>query len=189
MYTSTQSEIRRDIKILQLAKSDPEFQRASELWFKKWNIADRYQCICNIFHGRVYYKTHGMARRKSTYPSTNNCLEATNSVIKKEWTFRHGLAIRKFLNVAFKRIKDWSTERGTDLECVNFKQFFTEPPCTLELQTQAYLWVKADTQVVHGMEKRATTFNLMDTPSLRNLIQKYTISIFVICIEKPASKH
>jgi len=38
--TCMRSEIRRDIKILQLAKSDPEFHRASELWFKKWNTTD-----------------------------------------------------------------------------------------------------------------------------------------------------
>jgi len=77
---------------------------------------------------------------------SNNCLEATNNVIKKEQTFGNRLAIREFLNVAFKRLKDWSTERAP--ECVNFKHFFSEPPCSLQLQTQAYQWVKADTQVL-----------------------------------------
>ncbi len=84
--------------------------------------------------------------RAPGYPSTNNCLEATNNVIKMEWTLRNRLSIRDFLDIAFKCVQDWSTER--DQNCINFKPFAIEVMCSLQIQTEAYQWVKTDAQVI-----------------------------------------
>jgi len=138
--------IRQDIKILQLAKTDSEFQHASELWYKKWNVDDTAE-FATYFRTEYIIKHMGWHEgRAPGFPSTNNCLEATNNVIKNEWTLRNRLAIRDFLETAFKRIQDWSMERAP--ECVNCKLFLTDPICSLKLQTQAYQCFRNDTQVL-----------------------------------------
>ena len=59
------------------------------------------------------------------YPSTNNALEATNNVIKKESTLRERLSLGQFFSTLTKMIESWSNERNPFH--VNSKFFFTKP--------------------------------------------------------------
>ena len=44
-------------------------------------------------------------------PSTNNCLEATNNVIKSAGTLRCRLQVGQFFGVAKRLVREWSIER------------------------------------------------------------------------------
>jgi transposase-like protein len=82
-----QDAIREDIHQLQLAKSESEFIKASGLWLKKWEGNQEANSFVSYFREEYINNNSGWFEGLALgYPSTNNCLEATNNVVKKEWT-------------------------------------------------------------------------------------------------------
>ena len=93
---------------MQLAPTTEIFNKAVYLFFKKWKKEKKFleyfqsewvTCHSNWFEGVAY-----------NVPSTNNCLEAFNSVIKKEVTFRERLPISRVLQTAKTTVENWWLE-------------------------------------------------------------------------------
>jgi hypothetical protein len=80
-------------------------------------------------------------------PSTNNCLEATNAIIKKQYTLRERLRLGEFSDCLEQGIvANFSTERDTGR--VNHKKIEDEPPISLQMWTKSYQWVKSNVSVL-----------------------------------------
>ncbi|KAI2796629.1 hypothetical protein BLOT_015639 [Blomia tropicalis] len=77
------------------------------------------------------------------FPSTNNSLEATNSVIKKEFTLGERLPLDKFIKTAGLIIKRWSQE-GNHAD-PSAKE---TPEISVLLQKEAYSLSKSDIEVL-----------------------------------------
>src|SRR5690349_13069646 len=107
---------------LQLSKSQAEFDCAKCLWIKKWTECPEMKLFLDYFIYEYLNKFNGWFEgRKINCPSTNNCLEATNNVIKKEDTFRNRLPIAQFFEVAILIASSWPKERNP--EAKNHKVF------------------------------------------------------------------
>ena len=97
------------------------------------------------------------------FPSTNNSLEATNSVIKKEFTLGERLPLDKFIKTAGLIIKRWSQEGNHadpsakvmiynfiiiwNLTFHYFQKFQETPETSVLLQKEAYSLSKSDIEV------------------------------------------
>ena len=104
---ATRKEIREDIEILQLVRSEAAFLKASELWRRKWSSPDVATFTDYFFSNWIQENNGWFEGRAPGYPSTNNALEATNNVIKNEGTFRERLPIAQFVTLAMATVADW----------------------------------------------------------------------------------
>jgi len=164
------SKIRSDIIHLQLAKSQSEFDAAKLLWLKKWDSVDSAKEFVQYFNLEYLKKYDGWFEgRALNSPSTNNCLEATNNVIKNEGTLRERLPLNRFIDVAKELIKEWSINRNP--ESPNPKIFFQKPKLTLKLQTDSYNWARNNPKI---------------RTSTRNNLKSYFISPSTNADLKPA---
>jgi hypothetical protein len=146
------TEIKSDIATLQLAASDEEFNAAAELFLNKWK--QRSISFSKMAEFLVYFEKQWLETQRFWYegaylngPSTNNGLEATNAVIKKNHTYRERLPVQQFLTLLVEKLLPaWSTERNP--ANVNFKEFAIQPQITLETWTKAYQWAKSGTTLL-----------------------------------------
>ena len=101
---SEQEDLVNDIESLQLPQYERIFIKASNLFVKKWskkepNFIEYFQNEWLTTHN-AWYEGFGHFT-----PSTNNALEATNNVIKKENTLRERLPISRFKVLAFEIVE------------------------------------------------------------------------------------
>jgi hypothetical protein len=118
------------------------------LWKKKWEAREEAKNFVAYFIAEYLdnpSNTGWFEGAAPGAPSTNNCLEATNNVIKKEWTLRDRLRLRDFMDTAFSKLHNWSTEHIPN--CPNTKVFSLTPTYSLALQTEAFQWAKSDAQL------------------------------------------
>ncbi|CAF4450207.1 unnamed protein product [Rotaria socialis] len=132
---SEQEDLVNDVESLQLAQDERIFIKASNLFVKKWskkepNFIEYFQNEWLTTHNAWY---EGVGHFT---PSTNNALEATNNVIKKENTLRERLPLSRFKVLAFEIVEKWSKcyERGyqwvklnksiLSTECDNLVQYY-----------------------------------------------------------------
>lgn len=87
---------------------------------------------CNWFEGYRHFT-----------PSTNNCLESCNKLIKDEYTFRERLLINRFKIVAINIFEKWSLDYKHKL-----KVFSSLPSISLQVWTAAYQWVKLKKNII-----------------------------------------
>ncbi len=80
-------------------------------------------------------------------PSTNNCLESFNKVIKYEQTLRERLPLSRFKELAFEAVRKWSKEYQ--------KQVKNETTITLSTWTKAYQWSKSNKEVICKEEEES----------------------------------
>ncbi|CAF4446237.1 unnamed protein product, partial [Rotaria socialis] len=104
---SEQEDLVNDVESLQLAQDERIFIKASNLFVKKWskkepNFIEYFQNEWLTTHNAWY---EGVGHFT---PSTNNALEATNNVIKKENTLRERLPLSRFKVLAFEIVEKWS---------------------------------------------------------------------------------
>ncbi|CAF2103112.1 unnamed protein product [Rotaria magnacalcarata] len=139
---SEQEDLVNDVESLQLTQDERIFIKASNLFVKKWskkepNFIEYFQNEWLTTHNACY---EGVGHFT---PSTNNALEATNNVIKKEHTLRERLPLSRFKVLAFEIVEKWSKcyERG--LKKYNYKQTIS-----LELWTTGYQWVKLNKSIL-----------------------------------------
>jgi len=139
---SEQEDLINDIESLQLAQNERIFLKASNLFVKKW--VKRQPSFIEYFQNE-WLTTHNEWYEGVGHftPSTNNGLEATNNVIKKENTLRERLPLSRFKVLAFEIVEKWSKcyERG--LKQYNYKQTIS-----LELWTSGYQWVKSNKSIL-----------------------------------------
>ncbi|CAF4089063.1 unnamed protein product, partial [Rotaria sordida] len=130
------------IQSLQTAQNERIFIKASNLFVKKW-LKKQPRFI-------EYFQNEWLTTHNEWYegvghftPSTNNALEATNNVIKKENTLRERLLLSRFKVLAFEIVEKWSKsyERG-------LKQYSDKQTISLELWTSGYQWVKSNKSIL-----------------------------------------
>ncbi|CAF2148675.1 unnamed protein product [Rotaria magnacalcarata] len=102
-----------DIELLQLAQTEQMFFKASNLFIKKW--MKKQPIFINYFQDEWLTTLHGWYEGVGHFtPSTNNALESTNNVMKKERTLRERLPLSRFKVLACEIVEKWSKsyERG-----------------------------------------------------------------------------
>jgi len=131
------SQIKDDIRAMQLATSSEEFLKAKSLWIRK------YESIEEVSEFLSYFSKEYLSRRSSWYegaapgsPSTNNGLESINNLIKRDGTFRRKLPLREFLQCMLKLLERWSYERNPS--SVDTKHFALTPTILDAKYTSAY---------------------------------------------------
>lgn len=82
----------------------------------------------------------------SGYPSTNNGIESTNSIIKKEHTLRDRLPVSQFLNKLNDLLIKWSMDRNPELQ--SYKNFSVKPTVTLKEWTESYHWALQNKKII-----------------------------------------
>ena len=142
----SQADMNEDIKILQLSQNKMIFKKASILFLKKWQEKEP------VFI--KYFQTEWLQTHENWFegvrhftPSTNNCLESFNRVIKDEETLRERLPLSRFKILALESVEKWSKEYERNLKVISF-----QPSITLEVWTKAYQWAKSDKQVLQEKE-------------------------------------
>jgi hypothetical protein len=76
---------------------------------------------------------------KEKTPSTNNCLESFNLVIKKEDTLRERLPLPRFFSLCLESVYKWSNHYVNGL-----KQYINSPTINLKDWTSGYQWAKSN---------------------------------------------
>jgi hypothetical protein len=146
------ASVRADIVQLQLASTEDEFQTASKLWITKWASDPVTLDFANYFRTEHIDKCSGwFESRAPGSPSTNNGLEATNNVIKKECTIRERLPMGLFFEKSKEYVEGWSESRNP--ATVNFTTFAVKPSITLRLETSAYNWARSNSFIRSSRDK------------------------------------
>ncbi|GBM65566.1 hypothetical protein AVEN_169848-1 [Araneus ventricosus] len=164
-------EIRNDIECLHLCPDDETFNIVSELFLKKWKEKNDV----NITTFTEYCKSVWLTSNRYWYigsrnyfPITNNGLEATNAVIKKEHTFRERLPVGQFLEVLENAIvKKWSNER--DPVNPNYKPFYMKPQHSTKVWTEAYQWAKLEVKILEEKNGNQSVFYLPSSQVKQNI--------------------
>lgn len=144
-----------DIQALQICENSDHFQKVSKLFLTKWKKPTTPACVLNFID---YFEKEWLLGLPNWYegaapglPSTNNGLEATNAVIKKEDTLRERLPLGQFLSCVVKMVRNWSKDR--DPKSVNCKHFAETATVSLPSWTSAYQWASTNKPV---LERDAT---------------------------------
>ena len=103
-----QNDILEDIDSFQLASNNEIFEKGKNVFIKKWLQRKQKDFVDNM--KLQWFDTHqnwyeGVAAR---VPSTNNCLESFNLVIKKESTLRERLPLSRFFQLCLIMNENWS---------------------------------------------------------------------------------
>ena len=135
-------EIISDIALLQLCESEQVFDAAVTLFMKKWEkeVPEFLLYLKESWLGENKYWFEGSALH---IPSTNNGIESTNRVIKRQFTFRERLPVDRFFTVCLDMPQYWSSERDP-CKPTNSKPFALLPEPSLELWTSAFNWARSD---------------------------------------------
>lgn len=130
------NSILSDVDKLQLSQSPEIFNRASNLFLKKYN---KYKSFCRYFSD-VWLKDNPNWYEGCTpipSPSTNNALESWNSLIKREKSFRNRYPMNQFLDLFLEWHLEWSQEYSSGAKAV-----IEVPTVTLDLFTKSYNWAR-----------------------------------------------
>jgi hypothetical protein len=155
------SDIIEDIETLQISSNEQIFKKASDCFVKKWKSKEAE--FIKYFQDQ-WLKSHENWYEgvKHYTPSTNNCLESFNKVIKDEQTLRERLPLSRFKELAFEAVQTWSREYAT-----NQKQVITEPTITLSTWTKAYQWAKSNKEVIIKEEAESIEYYLPTSDSTK----------------------
>lgn len=156
---STCVRLKRDIAILQACLDEEMFRKASELFLKKWNAPADQQVTKFL----AYFRAQWVVKNNAWFegaapgqPSTNNGIEATNAVIKREHTFRERLPIGHFLHSAIELVEKWSMTRNPDfINCIKYA--ISRVPA-LKDYTTAYQWATANHKVIQCDDDEQTYY-------------------------------
>jgi hypothetical protein len=139
-------EVRDDISTLQLARSSEEFEVAKELWNRKYQKNPSTKDFQKYFHEEhlkrraVWYE-----RVANCFPSTNNGLESTNRWIKDQGTLRSRLPMALMIQFLSDQSKSWSFEQRPYTP--NFKSLAFTPTIGLQIQTEAFNWIRQKQEI------------------------------------------
>lgn len=131
-----------DVEKLHLAKTREIFDKAVDLFIKKWTpIAKKMT---------EYFQTEWLSKHRNWYeafadrtPSTNNALESLNKVIKSSYTHRERLDLAEFKVVLFRMVREWSVSYESTL--IRIRNDDAE--IDLPMWTLTYNWVKLNVKL------------------------------------------
>lgn len=147
---------KRDLTTLQSSQDADTFQKASQLFIKKWKTSrnPRVLDLLNYVEKQWLIKNECWFEGAAVgYPSTNNGLESTNAVIKREFSMRERMPVGQFLKKVVHLVRHWSEKRNPD--SINCTPFTEIPNISLQLWTAAYQWAVADKPIIqrpHGTD-------------------------------------
>jgi hypothetical protein len=120
-----------DIDALQLASSKDLFDKAKDLFIKKWTVKKQNEFV-------DYMKSMWLSSHQNWYegvaintPSHNNGLE----------TFRERMLLSRFMKQCIDSVEKWSNQYKND------REFIKTPTIELQHWTHAYHWAKSNKQV------------------------------------------
>lgn len=144
------AKIREDFNALQITASTLNFKKGWKLLYDKWQVHENQNVKeflddFESFWLRDY--TYGWFEGYAKgYPSTNNALEASNNVIKKEGTFREQLPMSEFVAFVNKFIVNWSKDRDPNFQST--KKFIKQPEISIRQWTCGFEWLKKNKRIV-----------------------------------------
>ena len=155
--------LKDDIHTLQSCRDQATFIEASALFLKKWRTTKDSRVLDVDYFDKEWQKKYpnwyeGAAEN---YPSTNNALEATNGVIKKEHTLRERLPVGQFLNCMAEMVKKWSEAR--DSSSINCVLFAETKSVSLKMWTSAYHWALSTSPMLQHDEESRTQHSASPT--------------------------
>ncbi len=181
------NSIQEDIDSLHNSPSTKLFETGVQHFINKWKASSNP----HISQYLTYFEKEWIASHKGWFIGymavhTNNGLESTNAVIKKEGTLRKRLSMAMFLKAATDLTSDWSRERHP--EHFNYrKPFATNVTLSTQLYRKAYEWLKNPTRVTiqnqniyYSRSKSVTeqTLTSADVKSYKTAITNCTFTSF-----------
>ena len=142
-------QLLQDLDVLHNSPSQKLFNVASDLFLEKWRNSANKQMPSYLSYFKNEWLSDSHRGWYASYISgvgTNNGLEATNAVIKKESILRKRLALAFFLKNVCDLANSWSKERNVDH--LNYRK-----PIALQVSLgtagyrEAYQWLKSSTRV------------------------------------------
>lgn len=171
---STSVALKHDITTLQACQDETSFQKAAVLFFKKWGASEDPQVADFMDYFRAQWVDKNNAWFEGAalgQPSTNNGLEATNAVIKREHTLRERLPLGHFFHSAKELVAKWSTSRNpASINCICYAAVRSP---SLKHWTTAYQWATANKKVLlHDDGVYYTTSTTSTTEMSKQLLRK-----------------
>ena len=142
-------EMKEDIRLLQICAHEAMFTKATRLFLEKWrkNADSLITEFINYFEEQWIRKLpHWYEGAAPGFPSTNNGVEATNAILKRECTVRLRLPVGQFLHNITDLLESWSRRR--DPASVNCTAYSNTPAISLPTWTAAYQWASGDHDVL-----------------------------------------
>ena len=130
-------EIMEDIDTLQLSSSEEVFEKAKDLFIKKYKKQTEFISYMKdmwFSSHRHWYEGAALST-----PSHNNGLESHNLVVKKEGTFRERMPLSRFFHQCISSVEKWSQQYAK-----NDRKFIESPTINLEHWTNGYHWAKSN---------------------------------------------
>lgn len=131
-----------DINKLQVAKTREIFDTAANLFVKKWSPVSKELM--------TYFQSEWLSKNRNWYeayarrtPSTNNCIESFNNVVKTAHTHRERLALSEFRRVLFDMIRQWAVASLSKLNVIHNER----PQIDLKMWTNSYVWLKSNAKI------------------------------------------
>lgn len=171
---SLRVQLKEDIYTLQSSQNPEIFVKASGLFLKKWK-KNPDQKVCDFIE---YFEREWIVLLPNWYegaavglPSSNNGVEATNAVIKNEFTLRERLPVGQFLNdCTTKMVKRWSQRR--DPKSVNCVHFDETRSISLQLWTKAFQWAAQKPTVIQRTARNCVQYFTCSSKSQMPITQK-----------------
>lgn len=175
-YLEEKHAIKIDIYALQTCKSEEVFKIGAELFIKKWEANENVKQFISYFkknwldQNECWYEGAAVG-----YPSTNNGIEAINSVLKNKHIFGEQYPVDLFLSSLNNIIDSWSTARNP--RSPNCIEFCSIRPIPLKEWINGYQWAMANKNVIKREEPNNTTFHvcssLFENECTDEVITKY----------------
>lgn len=146
---TAQVKILEDVKFLQIIFNVPLFETALSLFLKKWSMWPDF--IAYFTQEWITQNPNWFEGAMQRVPSTNNALEATNRVIKDQFTLRERLSLGEFLSVMEDMIGQFSRRCETDLT------YAVEPTILFETWTAAHHWTNLNVPLIKKKQENGDT--------------------------------
>ena len=109
--------------MLQICANEESFKQATNLFLQKWrNTEPLVTGFLDYFQEQWLRKLSYWYEGASLgFPSTNNGVEGTNAVIKRDHTIRERLPVGQFLHNVVDLVRKWSERRdpvNIELHCI-----------------------------------------------------------------------
>ena len=170
-------QVKEDIRILQLCQNEDMFLKATNLFLQKWkkNTDARLIDFMNYFEAQWLKKLPNWYEGAALdLPSSNNGLEGTNGVIKREHTVRARLPLSQFLSNVTDLLESWSRRRDPSSDgCTMFAEV---RKVGLRDWTEAYQWAIQGEALERNAINRTLFFvasTRIQKPISPNLVHKF----------------
>lgn len=134
-------EILVDVDELQKCYNNVIFEKALQLFLRKYNVKET-NFIKYFEEQWVNLHPNWHEGASPHTPSTNNCLESFNHLIKQHQTFYKRMKVNEFKTTIFDMTEDWSREYLQD------KVFDKVPSISRKLWKESYTFAKLNTSII-----------------------------------------